>query len=79
MVSAGQEVARIADVSLCANIDGMLRGLTHDGVPVSKKTKVIEVDPRGEKAQISGIGQRPGRIAKGVLEAVETWIGNISK
>jgi xanthine dehydrogenase accessory factor len=73
-VSAGQEVARIGDMSLCANIDGMLRGLTHDGVPVSRKTKVIEVDPRGEEAQISGIGQRPGRIAQGVLEAVETWI-----
>jgi xanthine dehydrogenase accessory factor len=79
MVSAGQEVARIGNVSLCANIDGMLRGLTHDGVPVAQKAKVIEVDPRGEKAQISGIGQRPGRIAKGVLEAVEIWAGNISK
>jgi xanthine dehydrogenase accessory factor len=79
MVAAGQEVARIGDVSLCANIDGMLRGLTHDGVPVSQKTKVIEVDPRGEKAKISGIGERPGRVAEGVMEAVETWIGNISK
>lgn len=78
-VSAGQEVARIGDVSLCAKIDGMLRGLTHDGVPVSQKTKVIEVDPRGEKAKISGIGERPGRIAEGVLEAVETWIDKISK
>jgi len=79
MVSAGQEVARIGDASLCANIDGMLRGLTHDGVPVLQKTKVIEVDPRGEKAKISGIGERPGRIAEGVLEAVETWIDKISK
>jgi xanthine dehydrogenase accessory factor len=79
MVSAGQEVARIEDVPLCANIDGMLRGLTHDGVPVAQKAKVIEVDPRGEKAQISGIGQRPGRIAKGVLEAVETWKEKISE
>ncbi|MBN2243599.1 MAG: hypothetical protein JW793_13015 [Acidobacteria bacterium] len=79
MVSAGQEVARIGDLPLCANIDGMLRGLTHDGVPVARKTKVIEVDPRGEKAQISGIGQRPGRIAKGVLEAVEIWIHKMSE
>jgi len=79
MVSAGQEVARIGDISLCANIDGMLRGLTHDGVPVAQKAKVIEVDPRGEKAQISGIGQRPEQIAKGVLEAVETWIDKISE
>ena len=79
MVSAGQKVARIGDVSLFANIGGMLRGLTHDGVPVAQKTKVIEVDPRGEKAQVNGIGERPGRIAKGVLEAIEKWTRNSSK
>ena len=73
MVSAQQEVARINDTPLHASIDGMLRGLTHDGVPVAIKTKVIEVDPRGAQAKISGIGERPGRIARGVLEAVKTW------
>ena len=73
MVSAGQEVARVDEIPLHASIDGMLRGLTLDGVPVARKTKVIEVDPRGVKAPISGIGGRPGRIARGVLEAIKTW------
>jgi xanthine dehydrogenase accessory factor len=73
MVSAGQEVAHVDEIPLHAPIDGILRGLTHDGVPVARKTKVIEVDPRGAKAQIGGIGERPGRIARGVLEAVKTW------
>ena len=73
MVSAGQEVARVEETVLCAPIDGMLRGLTHDGVPVARKTKVIEVDPRGAKASVSGIGERPRRIARGVLEAIQTW------
>ncbi len=73
MVSAGQEVARIRDAVLCAPIDGILRGLTHDGVPVAKKSKVIEVDPRGANAQIRGIAERPGRIAAGVLEAIQAW------
>jgi xanthine dehydrogenase accessory factor len=50
----------------------MLRGLTHDSVPVAKKAKVIEVDPRGAKAQIAGIAERPLRIAQGVLEAINT-------
>ena len=58
---------------LCAPIDGMLRGLTHDGVPVARKTKVIEVDPRGAQAPVSGIAERPRRIARGVLEAIQTW------
>jgi xanthine dehydrogenase accessory factor len=69
-VTAGMEVATISDAFLCAPISGVLRGLTRDGVPVEKKTKVIEVDPRGDQAQITGIGKRPGQIADGVLEAV---------
>ena len=47
----------IGDVPLRAPIDGILRGLTHDGVPVAKKTKVIEVDPRADLARITGISQ----------------------
>jgi xanthine dehydrogenase accessory factor len=73
MVSAGQEVARVDAIPLHAPIDGMLRGLTHDIVPVAKKTKVIEVDPRGAQAQIAGIAERPLCIAQGVLEAIKTW------
>ncbi len=73
MVVAGQEVARVDTIPLHAPISGALRGLTHDGVSVAKKTKVIEVDPRGPQAQITGIGQRPGRIAEGVLRAVKEW------
>jgi xanthine dehydrogenase accessory factor len=73
MVTAGQEIARINEIPLCAPIDGMLRGLTHDGVPVAKKTKIIEVDPRGKQARIGGIPERPRRIAAGVLSAIRTW------
>jgi xanthine dehydrogenase accessory factor len=73
IVFAGQEIAHIDQVPICAPIDGILRGLTHDGVPVAKKTKVIEVDPRGAQATVCGIGKRPGRIAQGVLEAIQMW------
>lgn len=73
MVSAGQEVAHVGEIPLYAPIDGILRGLTHDNISVARKTKVIEVDPRGAQAQISGIAERPGRIAKGVLEAIKAW------
>ena len=73
IISAGQEVARLDEIPLYAPIDGMLRGLTHDGVPVAQKTKIIEVDPRGQQAQISGIPERPRRIAAGVLLAIKIW------
>ena len=70
-VTAGQEVARIGETVLCAPISGMLRGLTHDCVPVRERAKVIEVDPRADAAQIMGIAKRPGQIAAGVLEALK--------
>jgi xanthine dehydrogenase accessory factor len=73
MVEAEQEVARIDSTPLLAPILGILRGLTHDGVPVSQKTKVIEIDPRIKNAQVTGIADRPARIAKGVLSAIQNW------
>lgn len=74
-VRAGEVVARIGDSPLTAPLSGILRGLTHDGVPVEAGTKAIEVDPRGDAATISGIGERPMRIADGVLRAVRSRAG----
>ncbi len=69
-VEAGEEIARVDSTPLFAPIRGTLRGLTRDGVPVALKTKVIEIDPRIENAQVSGIAERPARVAKGALGAV---------
>jgi xanthine dehydrogenase accessory factor len=69
-VRAGDVVARIGDEPLAAPLDGILRGLTHDGVPVDAGAKVLEVDPRGEPSGVVGIGTRPRRIAEGVLAAL---------
>jgi len=75
-VIQGEEVARIDSTSLYAPITGALRGLTHDNVPVTPKTKVIEVDPRRDNPQISGISERPARIAESVLTAIQHWESN---
>ena len=72
-VEQGQEIALIGLTTLQAPLDGLLRGIVRDGVPVITKTKVVEVDPRGTNAQISGIAERPARIAEGVLQAIQTW------
>jgi xanthine dehydrogenase accessory factor len=69
-VHSGEVLAHVGAVELTAPLDGVLRGLTHDGVPVRSKTKVIEVDPRGDRAVVRGIGERPARIAEGVLKAI---------
>jgi anion-transporting ArsA/GET3 family ATPase len=36
-------------------------------------TKVVEVDPRGRLEDVRGIGERPRRIADGVLSAIRAW------
>ena len=66
-------IAEVGSTVLTAPLDGLLRGLTHDGVPVTVKTEVIEVDPRGPGAEVNGMGERPRRIADGVLLAVRDW------
>lgn len=72
-VREGQEIAEIDASALTAPLDGVLRGLTRDNVPVTFHTKVIEVDPRGGGAEVRGIGERPRRIAEGVLSAIREW------
>jgi len=54
---------------------GVLRGLMRDGVLVAAGTKVIEIDPRGDPRLVRGSGERPARIADGVLQAIETARG----
>jgi len=72
-VEAGQVVAWVDSTPLHAPLSGHLRGLTRHGVPVQQSTKVIEVDPRSDSAQFTGIAKRPACIAEGVLNAVQSW------
>jgi len=69
-VRKGDAVARIGREVLAAPLDGVLRGLTHDGVEVPQSAKVIEVDPRDEPAGAFGLGERPRRIAEGIACAL---------
>jgi xanthine dehydrogenase accessory factor len=69
-VRRGEPVAAIDGERLSAPLDGILRGLTHDGVPVEAGTKVVEVDPRAEMKAVIGLGPRPRRIAEGVSAAI---------
>jgi len=70
-VIRGDTVGRIGAAFLSAPLTGRLRGLTHSGVWVNKGSKVIEIDARGASAVVRGLGERPARIAEGVLEAIK--------
>jgi xanthine dehydrogenase accessory factor len=73
-VVAGEPIAAIGDAQLLAPLDGILRGLVHDGVPVEAGAKVLEVDPRGDISKVTGIGVRPGLIAAGVVAAINARV-----
>jgi xanthine dehydrogenase accessory factor len=69
-VHAGETVGKIGPVELPAPLSGVVRGLTRSGVAVAHKTKIIEIDPRGDPSNAFGIGERPRRIAEGVCRAI---------
>lgn len=73
-VDCGQIVAWIDEIALQAPLAGILRGLVHDGAIVAEGAKVVEIDPRCDRNTVFGIGERPGKIADGVLEAIREWM-----
>lgn len=76
-VREGQIVARIltgsSETPIVAPKTGILRGLLRDGVEVAVGTKSVEVVPPGGK--VFGVGERPARIAAGVVKAVRRRVG----
>ncbi len=70
IVAAGDPIATVGGHGLAAPIAGAIRGLTRSGVPVERGTKVVEIDPRGRDAIVAGLGERPRRIAEGVIQLV---------
>jgi xanthine dehydrogenase accessory factor len=73
-VRAGELVARVDDMAVVAPFDGIVRGVTHDGVPVEAGNKIAEIDPRPGEVKLSGIDERPRRIAEAVATIVaQAW------
>lgn len=70
VVKAGEEIGSIGAVPICAPMAGVLRGVSHDGAIIEVGTKILEIDPRGDTSQVFGLGERPAKIAKGVLVAI---------
>jgi xanthine dehydrogenase accessory factor len=51
-------------------IEGMLRGILHDGLTVSANTKIADVDPRAEVSYCFTVSDKAWAVGGGVLEAV---------
>ena len=72
-VHAGDLLGKVGGHELRAQVAGIIRGITKDGIRVRRGTKVAEVDPRSQEEFVTGIAERPRKIAEGVLEAIRRF------
>ncbi len=69
-VQEGEVVAYVDDVPVRSQLNGVVRGLLHDGLPVHKGMKVGDVDPRGIVSHCFTISEKALAIGGGVVEAI---------
>jgi len=69
-VQAGDAVATVAGEPVLATIGGVLRGLMHDGLAVSPREKIGDIDPRGVADYCFTISDKARALGGSVLEAI---------
>lgn len=70
MVRTGDVLARVGGRPMRAQIDGVLRGLLHEGVRVHEGMKAGDVDPRCEVEDCFTVSDKSLAVAGGVLEGL---------
>lgn len=70
LVKKGDHVASVSGNIICAQIDGLVRGMLYEGLEVNKGTKVGDIDPRGDSVNYETISDKARAIGGGVLEAI---------
>lgn len=74
-VEAGDIAGYVAGAPMVCTIDGILRGLLANGVPVTKGMKSGDVDPRCEEAHCRCASDKALAVGGGVLEAILHFSG----
>jgi len=69
-VRVGEMLGHVDQAPVLAQLNGVLRGLIHDGVQVEKGLKIGDIDPRGEAKHCFTISEKALAIGGGVLEAI---------
>ena len=71
-INKGDILGSVSSVVVRAEISGIVRGITQDGLAISAGTKIVDIDPRAD-GLVKGMGERPRQIADGVLRAIREW------
>ncbi len=69
-VVKGDVIGRVGESPVVAQIDGVLRGVLHDGLTIPADTKVADVDPRGVVEHCFTVSDKAWAVGGGALEAV---------
>lgn len=69
-VEAGQVVGEVDGTTLTAKVGGIIRGIVKDGLAVAQGAKLVDIDPRRDRAALSQISQKAWRIADSVLRVI---------
>ena len=70
LIPQGELMGQVGDAAVTAPLAGMVRGLLQDGLQVSARFKIGDIDPRGAKADYLTASDKAMAIAGGVLEAM---------
>ena len=70
IVRKGEVIAHVGEKEVYASLDGMVRGLLHDGLYVPEHFKISDIDPRGENADYLTCSDKARALSGSVLEAV---------
>ena len=79
LVKAGETAGYVASEPMVCTIDGVLRGLLADGVPVRKGMKSGDVDPRGNVENCYTASDKALAVGGGVLEALLHLSGALNR
>nr|WP_320146593.1 selenium-dependent molybdenum cofactor biosynthesis protein YqeB [uncultured Anaeromusa sp.] len=69
-VCVGETVAYAGEEPVHTQIDGVLRGLLHEGLQVESGMKVADVDPRCRREHCFSISDKARAVGGGVVEAL---------
>ena len=70
LVKTGDIAGYVSGEPMVCTIDGVLRGLIADGIPVRKGMKSGDVDPRGNVENCYTVSDKATAVGGGVLEAI---------
>ena len=74
IVAKGDVIADVNGMPVFATIDGMIRGLLHDGLDVPEHFKIADIDPRGSRADYLTCSDKARALGGAVLEAVMNYL-----